>query len=151
MNCPSLESLSKSAAGDASPTVSRHIRRCTTCRRDLEIVRSARSALYPEVTVPAHLNARVMLLVGGRMVRSRRPAGPIDLLVSGMLVALASGVAFVIGHGWDTAAIPIGIAYSIIGGFLGFWYHKRLSDREWGRSPGRPISGCDPPLCGTSD
>ena len=151
MNCPSLESLSKLAAGDASPTVSRHIRRCAACRKDLEIVRNARSALYPEVTVPAHLNARVMLLVGGQVARSRRPAGPLDLLVSGMLVALASGVAFVIGHGWDTAAIPVGIAYSIIGGFLGFWYHKRRSDREWGPSPGRLISGCGPPLRGTSD
>lgn len=130
MKCPSLESLSRLAAGDSIPKVSRHLRRCATCRRDLEIVQHARTALYPETRVPAHLNARVMLLVGGSVARSRRPAGPLDLLISGVLVALASGVAFAIGYGWDLSAMPIGIAYSFIGGLFGYWYHKRQSDRE---------------------
>lgn len=130
MSCPDLTALTKVATGAADSGVLRHLESCDTCRQDLEILKVAPSAVYPDARVPAQLNARVMRRIAEREARVRRKAGSLDLAVSGILVAAGSCFAYVATSGGIAPVVPYAVTYSVICGALAAWYHKRRADRE---------------------
>lgn len=133
MSCPELTSLTRAAGGNADSALLRHLQECDVCRRDLEIAGAVRRILYPDTRVPAGLNARVMARVRARAATLMRRAGPLDLLVSAILVGAAAYAAFVAAGGGGLTANPHAIAFGVIGGVVGAWYHRWRSDRERAR------------------
>ncbi len=130
MTCPDLTALAKVATGSADLAVLRHLESCETCRQDLEILKVAPSAVYPDAEVPAYLNARVMRSIAEKESRARRKAGPLDLTVSGIIVAAGACFTYVATSGGITPVVPYAVTYSAICGALAAWYHKRQADRE---------------------
>ena len=142
MSCPDLTSLGRVAAGNTDPALLRHLRQCATCRRDLEIAEGVRRVLYPDTVVPARLNARVMARVRARTARLMRRAGPLDLLITGILAGAGAYAAVVAAAGEGfLASNPFAVVFGVIGGVIVAWYHRWRSDRERARVNQRLIDG----------
>ena len=139
MSCPDPSVWAGAVGGVTDPALLRHLRECEACRRDLEIANQVRAALHPAVEVPAGLNARVMAAVRARAARLMRPASPLDLLISAVLVAAGGYVAAALAAGGDPfAPHRDAAAFAVICGIAGAWYHKRRSDRRARREDGLP-------------
>ncbi len=134
MSCPNETTLTRVArGGTADPALSRHLEECPECRRDLdrEIARAVRGALYPDIPVPAELNASVMARVRARAAKLLRRPGPLDLLITGVLAGAGAYAAFAAtGGGGIFAPNPYSVAFGVIGGAIVAWYHWWRSDRE---------------------
>ncbi|MYI65173.1 MAG: hypothetical protein F4107_04415 [Gemmatimonadetes bacterium] len=137
--------MTRVAGDSADPALSRHLRECAVCRKDLKIAAAVREFLYPDAEVPARLNARVMARVRAQAARLMGRASALDLVVSAILGSAGAYAAFVAADGGGFLAPNLaGGIFTAIGAVVGAWYHRWRSGRErarvdrriLGRSPG---------------
>ena len=136
MTCPDIDRLVDLKDGmELERELQEHLRKCDSCRDDLQVLRELEQAFAPDIEVPNHLSERVLEAM---TAPERAPASGNDVRAIDLWIATALGASTVLSAilatgGLGPGATTLELAlFTTAGGAVTVWAQMRARRRDSG-------------------